>query len=877
MSDVLERLNAALAGRYAVERELGQGGMATVYLALDVRHKRKVALKVMRPELAATLGSERFLREVHTAAGLQHPHILPLHDSGEADGFLYFVMPYIEGESLRTRLTREGELPVGDAVRLLRDVVDALSHAHAQGVVHRDIKPDNVLLSGRHAMVTDFGVAKAVSDSTGARTLTTAGVALGTPTYMSPEQAAADPMVDHRADIYAVGILGYELLTGHPPFTGVSAQQILVAQATRAPQPIRELRPAVPPPLEAVIMRCLAKSPADRWQSADELLAQVEGFMTPTGGTTPIETRPVRALTTPGVRVPRRVVSITAGVALLAVIVVGALLLTRRGAGSSGKPRVVVMPPLNLGPPDQAYLAEGIAEEVNNRLVSLPGIEVIGRTSAERYRQTTLTPQQIGAQLHADYILSLRIGSEGPAAAHRLRVNAELVRARTEAQVWGQSFQAESTSDYFRVQGDIAQQVAQGMGVSLAAGDRSKLDVRPTSNAEAYDLFLRANIELGRGHALADYRDAQALLERAVALDPSFAVAWARLTEAHIEQFWFWGDRSERRRELARAAADRAGALAPDAPETHFARGIFYYHGYLDFPHALDQLRAAVAVNPGEARYYEYMGFVQRRAGQFDAALKSLRRAMELDPEGEQAVSGVAELLDGMGRAAEARPTAERAVALWPDDWLAQVVAVQGRVETGDLADAANAAERAIERLSLPGLLTDRPRELANFARLLRPADVARLLPFPPLGPAMPDTAGYYLARGRIEDLLHRDARASFDSAAAVYERRLRARPDEPWDHCFLGVAYAGLGRRDDAIREGRRAQELLPLTKDAWEGPGLIATLAFTYLRFGQRDAAVAELVRFIAAQPGNRALVRYAPVFAPFRDDPRIKRLIS
>jgi len=193
--------------------------MATVYLALDVRHKRKVALKVMRPELAATLGSERFLREVHTAAGLQHPHILPLHDSGEADGFLYFVMPYIEGESLRTRLTREGELPVGDAVRLLRDVVDALSHAHARDVVHRDIKPDNVLLSGRHAMVTDFGVAKAVSDSTGAQTLTTAGVALGTPTYMSPEQAAADPMVDHRADIYAVGILGYELLTGRPPFT----------------------------------------------------------------------------------------------------------------------------------------------------------------------------------------------------------------------------------------------------------------------------------------------------------------------------------------------------------------------------------------------------------------------------------------------------------------------------------------------------------------------------------------------------------------------------------------------------------------------------------------------------------------------------------
>src|SRR5690242_9364987 len=219
--------------------------MAIVFLAEDLKHRRKVALKVLRAELAATLGTDRFFREIEVAAKLQHPHILPLHDSGEANGFLYYVMPFVDGENLRGRLNRRGELPVHDAVKLLTQVTDALAYAHAQGVVHRDIKPENILLSGRHALVTDFGVAKAVSEATGRHNLTTAGVALGTPTYMSPEQATADPQCDHRADIYAVGVMGYELLAGRPPFTGMSAQEVLAAHVTQQPQPITTHRPAV--------------------------------------------------------------------------------------------------------------------------------------------------------------------------------------------------------------------------------------------------------------------------------------------------------------------------------------------------------------------------------------------------------------------------------------------------------------------------------------------------------------------------------------------------------------------------------------------------------------------------------------------------------
>jgi tRNA A-37 threonylcarbamoyl transferase component Bud32/tetratricopeptide (TPR) repeat protein len=295
MTDPKAELQAALTGRYEILRELGAGGMATVYLAHDVRHDRKVALKVLRPELAATLGPDRFLNEIRIAANLAHPHVLPVHDSGEAGGFLYYVMPYIAGESLRDKLAREGELPVAEAARILRDVADALAAAHAQGVVHRDIKPDNVLLSGRHALVMDFGVAKAVSEATGRQQLTTVGVALGTPHYMAPEQAAADPHIDHRADIYAVGVVAYELLTGRPPFAGTSSQQILAAHVTETPDPVTKLRPSVPPALALLVMKCLEKKPADRWQRADELVPVLEALATPSGGITPTATQPVPA------------------------------------------------------------------------------------------------------------------------------------------------------------------------------------------------------------------------------------------------------------------------------------------------------------------------------------------------------------------------------------------------------------------------------------------------------------------------------------------------------------------------------------------------------------------------------------------------------
>ncbi|HXV85850.1 MAG TPA: serine/threonine-protein kinase, partial [Gemmatimonadales bacterium] len=299
--------------------------MSRVFLAEEVRLGRRVVVKVLPPEMAAGVSVDRFEREIQLAARLQHPHVVPLLTAGSSGDLLYYIMPFIKGESLRTKLSREGELPVTEAVRILRDVADALAYAHGEGVVHRDIKPDNVLLSGGHAVVTDFGVAKAVSASTGESSLTSLGVALGTPAYMAPEQAVADPHVDHRADIYALGALAYEMLTGRPPFTGANPQAVLAAHVTEAAEAVTRHRATVPPALNDVVMRCLAKKAADRWQRADEVRGQLESVLTPTGGITPTSTQPHAAAAGgpgDGQASPARVVALfaAASVAVLAIV-----------------------------------------------------------------------------------------------------------------------------------------------------------------------------------------------------------------------------------------------------------------------------------------------------------------------------------------------------------------------------------------------------------------------------------------------------------------------------------------------------------------------------------------------------------------------------
>jgi serine/threonine-protein kinase len=470
MADTLTRLRAALGDRYKIEREIGAGGMATVYLAQDLKHDRAVALKVLRPELAATLGPDRFPREIRIVAQLSHPHILPLHDSGEADGFLYYVMPYVEGETLRAKLERDGELPVHDAVRLAEQIIDALAYAHKHGVVHRDIKPENVMLTGRHAVVADFGISKAVSESaTDVNKLTTVGIALGTPTYMSPEQAMGEPNVDHRADIYAIGAVTYEMLTGRPPFTGATAQKILAAHVTEQVRPVTERREAVSPLLSQIVMKCLEKNPADRWQTADEILPQLEQAATPSGGMTPTSTRPLKATTAKTPVPSRRPLLIGAALALIAAAAFGGWKMRGGGAGGSGRiDRLAVLPIEDLSGSDKAFVVS-MYDALINALGQHQSITVVSRLSVLKLTEgSKLTVRELARALDVNAVIEGTSFRDG----NKVRVNVQMVDPVTSRHLWTQSYERPMT-DVMAVQSELVNAIAKELDAVLSKNGKT--------------------------------------------------------------------------------------------------------------------------------------------------------------------------------------------------------------------------------------------------------------------------------------------------------------------------------------------------------------------------------------------------------------------
>lgn len=456
MTDLQSRLAAALTGHYVIDREVGAGGMATVFLARDLKHDRQVALKVLRPDLAAALGAERFPREIRFVAQFHHPHILSLYDSGESSGFLYYVMPFVEGESLAQRIAREGRLPISDVVRILREVADALAYSHERGVVHRDIKPGNVMLAGRHAVVTDFGVAKAVSAS-GGDNHTTIGMAVGTPHYMAPEQAMGQGDIDGRADIYALGILGYEMLAGHPPFAGGTPQAVLSAHVMETPKDVRELRPGTPAVLADVIMRCLAKDPADRWQHADDVVQQLEMVSaTPSGGLTPTHTRPVSAVGPALSR--RRWIGWAVGAGVAVVGGGGVWAFTRTAGGGSGKiERIAVLPFTDLSGQDAQFVV-AMHDALSNALAQLGVAEVAPRSATLRYADGATPNRQIADELKLDAVVEATVFRAGD----KVRINVQFSDPRTTRSLWAESIEREVT-DVLAAQDDIVKQITRGV------------------------------------------------------------------------------------------------------------------------------------------------------------------------------------------------------------------------------------------------------------------------------------------------------------------------------------------------------------------------------------------------------------------------------
>ncbi len=601
-----DALQAALADRYVIERELGHGGMATVYLARDLRHRRFVALKVLSPALSASLGADRFLREIELAARLQHPHIVTVFDSGDASGILWYTMPYVEGETLRARLERERQLPLDEALRITIEAARALEFAHQHGVLHRDVKPENLLLTtDGSTMVADFGIARPWGE---VDKLTQSGVVVGTPAYMSPEQAAGERALDARTDVYALGCVLYEMLAGGMPYSGPNAQAILAKRLSEPAPSLRTTRD-LPVAIERTVARALARTPADRYATAAEFARALQSADAPA--------RPI---------LQRR--WLAAAVVVLLLAGVAAAIRFRVGAKGPAVPAsAAVLPFADLSEgKDQEYFSDGLTDELITALSRVEGISVAARTSSFQFKNRQVDVSEIGRQLHVGAILEGSVRRSG----NRVRIAAQLVSTRDGYQLWADAYDRE-LKDVFGVQEDIARSIIAALRVKLGARGNRALRARPTGDLEAYDLYLKGRFAWNQRTATG-MAQAVRYLEQAVARDSGFALAWAALADAYVLAIPYAGAPRDIDWPKARAAVATALALDSTVGEAHtaLAYGTMIYDW--DWPAAEASFRRAIAVDPAYPTGHQWYADFLWSQGRLHEAEDQMREALRLDP-----------------------------------------------------------------------------------------------------------------------------------------------------------------------------------------------------------------------------------------------------
>jgi serine/threonine protein kinase/Tfp pilus assembly protein PilF len=649
----LERLERALADKYTIERELGRGGMATVYLAHDLKHDRTVALKVLHAELSSSLGPDRFLREIKVAARLNHPHILPLHDSGEADGFLFYVMPYVEGESLRAALNRLGKLPLEDALRVARAIAGALDYAHRQRVVHRDIKPENIMLHEGEATVMDFGIAKAVSVSAG-DTLTQTGMMVGTPAYVSPEQAVGEGEIDGRSDQYSLACMLFEMLSGGKAFTGGTAQAVLSKRFTEPVPSLRKIEPTVPDEIDMAISKALSKDPRERFDTSGEF---------------------AKALIWPKVATPadQPTVKPTAAPKSIAVLPFADMSAER----------------------ENGYFTDGMAEEIINALTTIKALRVASRTSSFAFKATTEDIRQVGKKLDVATVLEGSVRKAG----NKLRITAQLVNVADGYQLWSQRYDRD-LEDVFAIQDEIAQSIVKALRVILSEDEKRAIERVPTANVEAYDCYLRGR-QYFHQFQKQSLEFARQMFAKAIEIDPTYALAYAGLADSCSVLYTNF-DASDANLSNAETASRRALELDPGLAEAHVARGMAVsLHGrHVD---AEGEFETAMRLNPQLFDAAYMYGRALTAQGKHEKALKMFERAAELRPEDYVVPGMVGSAYASLGRTAEEQlayrrqsTAAAKRLELNPDDPRALYMGAIALSHLGELTRAKDWARQAL-------------------------------------------------------------------------------------------------------------------------------------------------------------------------------------
>jgi len=864
---------------YRIIEKLGEGGMGVVYKAEDARLRRTVALKFLKADLLrgpdGEASKERFLREARAAARLDHPNICTVYDVGEWEGGTFLAMAYCDGPSLRDR-TRSGPLPVDEVIHIGLRVARGLEEAHRRGIVHRDIKSANIMsTSSGDVRITDFGLAK-IAEGT---TLTRSGGTVGTAAYMAPEQLRGEPS-DERADLWSLGVVLYEMATGELPFRADHEPALLYSILNQDPSPPKEIRPSLPPDLEKIILRAMERDPARRYSSAGEIRKDLEHLRIQEQVSASTDARPAEP--PPATRRPS-VPWIAAGAAALVVLVLAAVaFLPGWGRQPSvveeggARKKIVVLPFENLGAQGDAYFAAGMTEEITSRLAAVRDLGVISRTSAVQYDPTGKTVQEIGADLGVDYVLEGTVRwAKGEGRSSRVRVTPQLIQVSDDTHLWSETYDAD-LEDVFAVQSEIAGQIVHRLDLTLLEPERKALEGRPTTNLVAYQAYLQGTGRLGRGEE-EDLVEAIAMFQRAVAADPRFVPAWLGLAASHRELFFDGSDQTETRTKKARAALDHAISLAPDDPEVLIETGYYYYNCHLDYDRALEEFAKAAENLPNDPRVLMAVGYIWRRSGLWEESISSLEQAFDLDPRNTELAQNIGFSYLDLHRFEEAGLWMRRALSIDPDDPYSRLVlAWTGVIGFGDVEEALDVLREAPGRYSpfgvtlhcLVALMARDGEEALSALESLNERVVVEQWGIMPKAYAQA-RANHVL--GRMEE-----ARRGYEEALTVLDSLSVILPGDSRLDAAYGLTHAFLGRKEEAIAEGRRAVE--DASRDALRLGDRHWDLIKILVQVGEYDAALEEIERGLS-MPGRTTLfaLRLDPAIDPIREDPRFQAILQ
>jgi len=875
------------AGRYEIIEELGKGGMGKVYRAVDKKLKEEVALKLIKPEIASDKKTlERFQNELKLARKIRHSNVGGMYELLEDKGTHFISMEYIHGQDLKGLIRQTGKLAISTAISITKQACDGLAEAHKLGIIHRDLKPSNIMIDKEgDARIMDFGIARSIKG----KGITGAGVMIGTPEYMSPEQAEVKE-VDQRSDIYSLGVILYEMVTGRVPFEGETPLSIAMKHKSEMPKDPREINAQIPDDLSKVILRCMEKDKEKRCQSTGEMRSELENIEK--GLPTTDRVIPKRKTTTSKeitVTFKKRWMLI---VSPFIILLVAALVYFFSRIGKEALPsenkKIVVLPFKNLGPVEDEYLAGGIADEIRSRLSALGKLDVISQSSSLQYRKKEMTAKQIREDSNVDYVLEGTVRWDKKSGEkERVRVMPELIRASDDTQFWAETYDG-SIEDIFQVQADIAKQVIQALNITLLDSARRAFEAKPTENLEAYDFYLRGNNYLNMGSLSPNtFQMSINLLEKAVSLDSRFALAYAALSDARSNLYWYGsaGFGLGADKELAagaKAAAERALQIDPDLPEAHVALGHYYYHVKFDFESALEELTIAQKRQRNNSEVFALISAIERRQGKWNQSAINSKKAVEIDPRSALIAFNHAATLQCLREYSEAERYFNRAISLNPENayfyngkaalylqWEGKTNKARATLEEASknqnisdehfivykwiLVDIFDGNyQEALERLSqtsikIFGFYRDVPKDLV-YAKI------------------------YGLMNQRKLEQEH------YDSARIFLESRIKEDPDTAWLCSSLSHAYAGLGRKQDAIRQAEKAVEILPESKDASSGTVHVIDLAYTYVMVGEYDKALDKIEHLLSVPSGmSVSLLKLDPIWKPLYDHPRFKQLLE